>query len=348
MRTTKFRHLKGTILGKETHITNFSGLSKTIPGECDAFKVNSKYAAVPIGPSCNQLAIIQITKGRRLSGGIIPHLVCGHGINDFAFDPFNDERIAVGCENGTIQLWSIPEGGFTENLDKFDAKLVAHNDRITIVEFHPLASDVLASFSMDLTLIIWDLKSLDAKIRINNHPEPVFGISWSPNGRLLATICKDQVVRIFEPRAEQQLLQEGPGPQGIRGGRVCWAQNGSLLIASGFSRLFLIKLILENVKHCFCVDVVAGSLNVNFLYTTRQTFPMSLHLKDWMSLHQYLFHIMTKILAHCSLQEKEIRQYSLLKFLHLKLEPHSFTISLITTHRLPIRQFHFYPKFIVM
>ncbi|CAG2182554.1 unnamed protein product, partial [Oppiella nova] len=72
IRTTKFRHLKGTIAGRETHITNFNGLSKTIPGECDAFKANSKFAAVPIGPTCNQLAVLNVGKGQRLPGGVIP------------------------------------------------------------------------------------------------------------------------------------------------------------------------------------------------------------------------------------------------------------------------------------
>lgn len=236
MRTTKFRHLKGTISGRETHLTNFSGLSKTIPGECDGFKANAKFGAVPIGPTCNQLAILDITKGMRLSGGLIPHLVCGHVIADFAFDPFDAHRIAIGCDNGTIQLWNIPKEGLTDNLNKYDAKLVAHNDRLTIIQFHPNANDVLASFAMDMTLLIWDIKSLEPKIRISAHSEPLFGISWSPDGTLLATLCKDQKIRIFNPRESTNTIQEGSGPQGSRGGRICWARNGRLLIVSGFSR----------------------------------------------------------------------------------------------------------------
>jgi len=237
-------------LGRETHITNFSGLSKTIPGECDGFKANAKFGAVPIGPSCNQLAILDINKGRRLSGGVIPHLVCGHTIADFQLDPFNSHRVAIGCDNGTIQLWNIPKEGLDDNLDKFEAKLVAHNDRLTIVQFHPNANDVLASFAMDMTLIIWDLKSLEAKISISAHSEPLFGISWSPDGSLLATLCKDQKIRIFNPRDGGKLVQEGSGPQGTRGGRICWAQKGRLLIVSGFSRYS------KEFNWCFIVVLV--------------------------------------------------------------------------------------------
>ena len=211
-------------------------MSKTIPGECDAFKVNSKFGVVPIGPSCNQLAVLELSKGRRLSGGVIPHLVCGHTIVDFAFDPFDEHKIAVGCDNGIVQFWTIPEKGLTENLDQFDKKLVAHNERLTIIQFHPNASQVLATFAMDFKLIIWNIETMEEKIKIETHSEPLFGMSWSPDGSLLATVCKDQMLRVFDPRNNQNPISEGSATQGSRGGRVCWAQKGSLLIVTGFSR----------------------------------------------------------------------------------------------------------------
>ena len=235
VRTTKFRHLKGTILPKETQVTNFFGLCKTIPGECDIFKANKKFAAVPIGQNCNNLAVINIVKGHRLDGGIIPHLVCGNSICDFAFDPFDDNRIVIGCDDGTIQLWNIPNDGLLINRDKYENKLTHHKDRITLVKFHPIAKDVLASFSMDLMIIIWDLNVLQAKICLNLHSEPLFSMSWSPNGEYLATFSKDQKIQIINPRTEQ-VIKEGQGPQGTRGGRICWAQKGTLLIVTGFSR----------------------------------------------------------------------------------------------------------------
>lgn len=228
--------MKGTILGRETHITNFNGLSKTIPGECDAFKANSKFGAVPIGPSCNQLAVIDVTKGTRLSGGVIPHLVCGHTIADFAFDPFNEHKIAIGCDDGTVQFWTIPNEGLSENLDSFDSRLIAHSERITIIHFHPTARQVLATFATDLNLVIWNIETMEPKITINAHLEPIFSISWSPDGTLLATLCKDQKLRIFDPRSGTNPIEEGSATQGSRGGRVCWAQKGNLVIVTGFSR----------------------------------------------------------------------------------------------------------------
>ncbi|CAG2122156.1 unnamed protein product, partial [Medioppia subpectinata] len=235
---TKFRHLKGTISGRETHITNFNGLSKTIPGECDGFKVNSRFAAVPIGPACNQLAVLSVSKGVRLSGGVIPHLVCGHTICDFSFDPFDEHLVAVACDHGMIQFWRIPENGLTENMDTFESEMHAHDDRITIIAYHPNAKHVLASFATDFALIIWNVQTMEPKLKITAHSEPLFSMSWSPDGDLLATLSKDQKLRIFNPREEEpKLVAEGLATQGSRGGRVCWALKGALVIVTGFSRV---------------------------------------------------------------------------------------------------------------
>lgn len=191
---------------------------------------------MPIGPTGNQLAIIDLSEGKRLSGGFIPHLICGHNIGDFDFDPFDDYRVAIGCDNGTIQIWQIPENGLNDSLSNYKTKLVSHNDRLTIVKFHPTSANVLASFAQDLNLIIWDLECQEPQIEISQHPEVLFGLAWSPDGNYLATLCKDQKLRIFEPRFSPEIKQEGPACQGSRGGRVCWAQDGKLLVVSGFSR----------------------------------------------------------------------------------------------------------------
>lgn len=46
-------------------------------------------------------------------------------------------------------------------------------DRITIVTFHPLASDVLASASADYTIRIWDAQSGAVVIQLEPHPDQV-------------------------------------------------------------------------------------------------------------------------------------------------------------------------------
>lgn len=239
VRTTKFRHLQGHIPPKQFHITNITGLCKTVPGKCDGFKANERFCAFIVGISGNQLAIVDLqTKEKRQSGGVMPSLVCGNNkITDFAFDPFNFQRVAVGCDNGCIRIWDIPLTGLKESLEEPDITLTGHMDRISIIQFHPSASDVLATAAFDFTIKIWDIKNVEEKITISGHEVPIFGMAWSPDGRLLAAFCKDSLIRVYNPRSDDKKpVKETNGPAGARGGRICWANDGTQLIVSGFSK----------------------------------------------------------------------------------------------------------------
>lgn len=236
-RTTKFRHLKGKVLGKEHHITNIPALCRTVPGECNYFKVNRSFCAVPVGNS-NQLAILKAS-GKRLERGLLPCLMTGSAsIGDFAFDPFNDQRIAVACSDSSIKIWTLPAEGLLSSIEKPDYELRGHNDRVTIVEFHPLASDVLTTASVDLTIRIWNLESREQLLCLKAFTDPIFAFSWHPEGKTLAVFSKDHKIKVFSPREdEEKCIQEGPGPQGSRGGRLCWLNNGSQLAVIGFSKV---------------------------------------------------------------------------------------------------------------
>lgn len=61
-------------------------------------------------------------------------------------------------------------------------------------------------------------------------------MAWSPDGRHLASVSKDQKVRIFNVRSSSEPVQEGSGPKGLRGARVVWVLNGTHIAVSGFSK----------------------------------------------------------------------------------------------------------------
>lgn len=262
-RTTKFRHLKGTILNKEHHVKNLPTLCRTIPGECNFFKVSKKFAAIPIGRSPNQLAVLKLD-GCRLECGLVPSLLCGNGsIGDFAFDPFDDHRLAVGCNDAKVKVWIIPEDGLTLNSSEPDFELIGHNDRVTVVEFHPLAIDVLTTASVDLTIKIWDLVKREVQITVNGFPKPIFGFSWHPDGHQLAVVSKDQKLKVFEPRKDaENCIKEGPGPQGTRGARVIWLNNGTQLAVIGFSRVSERQIILYSADD-ITKEIASHGIDVN-------------------------------------------------------------------------------------
>lgn len=58
--SSKFRHIQGTVLHRDTHITNLRGMSLTTPGECDGFCANEQRVAVPLAIAGGQIAVLEV------------------------------------------------------------------------------------------------------------------------------------------------------------------------------------------------------------------------------------------------------------------------------------------------
>ncbi|XP_055597731.1 coronin-7 isoform X2 [Uranotaenia lowii] len=236
-RVSKFRHLKGTPGHKSTHIENIRNLSRQIPGECDGFAANSERVAVPISGAGGKIAIFELSKPGRLPDGVIPTLVNGNNIMDFQWDPFDNTRLAVACDDGTVKIWAIPEGGLTEPTNEPEKELVAHSDKIYILKYHPLAKNVFLTASYDMTLKVWDLETLSEKHCLKGHTDQIFSFAWSPCGTFGATVSKDGKIRVYNPRKSENPIREGNGPVGTRGARLVWAIDGEYIVVTGFDKV---------------------------------------------------------------------------------------------------------------
>ena len=77
--------------------------------------------------------------------------VTGHAgpVLDLKWCPFNDNLIASGADDCTIKLWHIPDGGLKANLTEPLADLQGHQRRVSMVEWHPTAENVLFSAGYD-------------------------------------------------------------------------------------------------------------------------------------------------------------------------------------------------------
>ncbi|KAK2833452.1 hypothetical protein Q5P01_017341 [Channa striata] len=232
--TSKFRHIQGSVMHRDTHITNLRGLNLTTPGECDGFCVNRERVAVPLAIAGGQIAIFERSQPGRLPDTSLPTIQNSVNVADFAWDPFDTHRLAVAGDDAKIRLWQVPQGGLKETLIEPELILQGHTEKIYSIKFHPLASGLLVSSSYDLTVRLWNLKSGEQVKSLIGHQDQVFGMAWSPNGKLLATVCKDGKVRIYDPRKSSTPVQEGPGPEGPRGARVVWVCEGKYLMVSGF------------------------------------------------------------------------------------------------------------------
>jgi hypothetical protein len=61
-RPAKFRHLKGTVSHKSTHITNIRNMGKSMPRESDGFAANPVRCAVPLTGPAGLIAIYEVRK----------------------------------------------------------------------------------------------------------------------------------------------------------------------------------------------------------------------------------------------------------------------------------------------
>lgn len=260
--SSRFRHTQGTVLHRDNHITNLRGVSQSTPGESDGFCANYQRVAVPLAGPGGQIAVLELSQPGRLPDSL-PTIENTVPVTDLTWDPFNPQRLVTGGEDGRIKVWIIPQGGLKETISDPHSVLIGHNERIYTVRFHPCASDILVSSSYDMTVRVWNLKEERDVLTLQGHEDQIFSLAWSPNGKYLATCCKDQRVRIYEPRVSNQPKQVGAGPEGARGARVLWACDGKYLIISGFDSRSERQLTLHSTENLSQGPITTISLDVS-------------------------------------------------------------------------------------
>ncbi|XP_021364093.1 coronin-7-like isoform X2 [Mizuhopecten yessoensis] len=234
-RLSKFKFLKGRTEHKDKHIVNIRKLSTTVPGESDMFAANRTRCVVPVEGAGGLLQVLEFARPGRLQDTGLPVLQHKSKVLDYVWDPYDDSRLVVACDDAKIWVWNIPEGGLTETLTEASLYLQGHMEKIYFVRFHPLAKDIIVSSAYDMSVRIWDLSSGTEVLQLQDHPDQVFNAAWSPDGKYLSTVCKDGKLRIFNPRKYQTPLMEGQGPAGARGARLTWVLDGQYLLVTGFS-----------------------------------------------------------------------------------------------------------------
>ena len=64
------------------------------------FIANAKRVAVPLDGPGGKIAVFETSKPGRIPDGVVPVLINGTTVMDFAFDPFDNGRLITGCDDG--------------------------------------------------------------------------------------------------------------------------------------------------------------------------------------------------------------------------------------------------------
>lgn len=189
-------------------------------------------------------AVIPLSQRGRLPESI--PLFRGHTapVLDTDWSPFNDSLIASGSDDGKVFIWTVPEN-FTLLSDDEDgpkdvepvSRLSGHQRKVGHVLFHPTAENVLATASGDYTVKLWDVSTGTPHYTLK-HSEVVQSMSWSTNGSMLVTTCRDKKLRLWDPRQETA-VNEVTGHTGAKNSRAVWMTGvGEDKIATtGFSKM---------------------------------------------------------------------------------------------------------------
>ncbi|KNC74628.1 hypothetical protein SARC_12830, partial [Sphaeroforma arctica JP610] len=92
------------------------------------------------------------------------------------------------------------------------------------------------AFLTDDDICIWDATTGECHqtIRLGEGARP-FSLTWSSDGNRIAAQCRDGKLRIFNSLSGE-CLKETEGHDSIRGGRLCYMNDDSLLVSTGFSK----------------------------------------------------------------------------------------------------------------
>ena len=192
-RVTKFRHMKGTPMTKSMHFENLKNLSKSVSADCDFIHANRERLVVPLSGPGGKLAVFEMTKSGRIPDGVTPAVINTATVMDFAWDPFNNSRLAVSTDDGAINLWQIPEGGLDCQINEPTVRIQAHgSEKVNVIKFHPTAQDILATAGFDWAVRVWHLSANSKEaLVLEGHTDQVYSLAWSQCGSFLATVCRD-------------------------------------------------------------------------------------------------------------------------------------------------------------
>ncbi|KAM3600599.1 uncharacterized protein V6R79_025657 [Siganus canaliculatus] len=264
VRQSKFRHVFGQAVRNDQCYDDIR--VSRVTWDSSFCAVNPKFVAIIIDASGGgAFLVLPLQKTGRIDK-VYP-TVCGHTgpVLDIDWCPHNDLVIASGSEDCTVMVWQIPENGLENPLSEPVVVLEGHSKRVGIVSWHPTARNVLLSAGCDNQIIIWNVGTGEAMINLEDmHPDVIFSVSWSRNGSLLCTACKDKKVRVIDPRKKKIMAEKDKAHEGARPMRAIFLADGNIF-TTGFSRMSERQLALwkaDNMDEPICVQEMDSSNGV--------------------------------------------------------------------------------------
>lgn len=246
----------------------------TVTGDQSYIKASAKYFVVALSGGGGPMMVGRLDRPGRFEEG---PLVQGHtgSVLDMDFNPFDDSMFASASEDTTIKIWSIPEDfeptdesglakpgtDITESL----VDLIGHKKKVTMVRYHPSASNILASTAADGTVKIWDVEKSEAISSYDDLPDLAQDIVWDYRGDLYATSCKDKIVRIMDGR-KSTVTNSFEAHDGAKSVKLQFLGDTGKFLSVGSSKLSSREVKIWDLKnlskplHTEAIDTASGGM----------------------------------------------------------------------------------------
>ena len=140
------------------------------------------------------------------------HVISGHTdeINQLKCNP-SRTRLATCSDDHTARVWNVEKiqpdsdesipGLITTNQTLVSIVLSGHTSPVTTMGWMPEQNssrrDILATSSFDCTVRIWDSATGKCMKLLTDHQRPVYTLTFSPDGKWLATGSGDGWVHVY-------------------------------------------------------------------------------------------------------------------------------------------------------
>ncbi|XP_071371698.1 coronin-7 [Centroberyx affinis] len=233
-KTSKFKNTTPKIAKKDGWISNVRAGSFSCQG--NHIKASSKLVAFNTEQAGGGMLGLSSVKPGSDGKWTVTQIPChADVVTDLDFSPFDDNLLATCSADETMKLWRVcdPE---LEQPSGAELTLCPGQGRLELVLFHPTSSGLLALASSKSPLL-WDTSRKDTPLAVlEQHSDQLQSLSWKQDGSLLASSCKDKMLRVFDPRAQLTPVQSAKSLLNNKDSRILWAKDDHLL-TTGFDMM---------------------------------------------------------------------------------------------------------------
>ncbi|GLD66185.1 coronin-7-like protein [Lates japonicus] len=233
-KTSKFKNTTPKIAKKDGWINNVRAGSFSCQG--NHIKANSKLVAFNTEQAGGGMLGLSSVKPGSDGQWTVTQISCHSDlVTDMDFSPFDESLLATCSGDETVKLWRLcdPE---LEQPSSPELTLRPGQGRLELVHFHPTSSGLLAVGAAKSPLI-WDTGRQDSPLAVlEQHSDQLQSLSWKQDGSLLASSCRDKMLRVFDPRAQLTPVQSAKSLQNNKDSRILWAKD-DFLLTTGFDMM---------------------------------------------------------------------------------------------------------------